>query len=256
MSYSLKLALISLLTLIVGPFVIALAPFDRQGRRAYSLARLWTDAILKISGVRLKVQGLERLDAGRPYIFLANHQSYIDIPALVEALSQFQLRLIAKKELAWFPVFGWALRLSKHIMIDRSGRAHAMTSLRRAKEKISQGFSVVIFPEGTRGRTSGVLPFKRGGFVLGVMAQVPIVPVTIVGSGKILPRGDWRIRKGEIEIVVDEPIVIERQDLKNLGQLSTRVRAVILSRLNGASDARSLDAVTEGKRSGEARAQG
>jgi 1-acyl-sn-glycerol-3-phosphate acyltransferase len=255
MSYSLKLVCIGLVTLIVGILVIALAPFDRQGRRAYRLSRLWTRAILMIGRVQLKVKGLDRLEVARPYIFVANHQSYIDIPALVEALPQFQLRLIAKKELAWFPVFGWALRLSKHIMVDRSGRMHTMASLRRAKDKIAEGFSVVIFPEGTRSKTGGVLPFKRGGFVLAAMAQVPIVPVTIVGSGAILPRGDWRIRKGKIEIVVDAPIVMERQDLKNMGQFSSRVQAVILAHLNRSAEARKMESTSEEKSTGKARAQ-
>jgi 1-acyl-sn-glycerol-3-phosphate acyltransferase len=193
---------------------------------------LWTSAILKIAGVRLHVRGLEGLDPATPYIFMANHQSYIDIPVLLEAFPHFQLRLIAKKELLRVPVFGWALWASKHIVVDRSGRGQTMASLRRAKDKIADGFSVVIFPEGTRAKSESVLPFKRGGFVLAVMAQVPVVPVTIVGSRTILPRGDWRIRTGQIEVVVDEPIPMAPYNLKNLGQLSNRVRRVMLLHLN------------------------
>ena len=257
MVYSLKLVLIGFLTLIIGLLVIALGPFDRRGTRAYFLARLWTRAILKIGGVRLNVRGLEHLDPTHPYIVMANHRSYIDIPVLLEAFARFQLRLIAKKELVWVPVFGWALWASKHIIMDRSGRAQAMASLRRAKEKIAQGISVVIFPEGTRGRSSGILPFKRGGFVLAVMADVPIVPVTIVGSGAVLPRGEWRIRSGEIEVVVDEPIRMERYDLKSIGKLSTRVRSLMLSHLNRASAGREAgSAMAEEEPSGEAQARG
>ncbi len=257
MAYSLKLVLIGFLTVIVGLLVIALGPFDRKGTCAYILARLWTGAILKISGVSLNVRGLEHLDPTRPYILMANHQSYIDIPVLVEAFSRFQLRLIAKKELVWVPVFGWALWASKHIIVDRSGRAQAMASLRRAKEKIAQGVSVVIFPEGTRGRNGGILPLKRGGFVLAVMAQVPIVPVTIVGSGAVLPRGEWRIRRGQIEVVVDEPIRMERYDLKNSGKLSSRVRALMMSHLNQVSGGQEANSpMTEEGLSGEAQARG
>ncbi|HWP56559.1 MAG TPA: lysophospholipid acyltransferase family protein [Candidatus Acidoferrales bacterium] len=256
MSYSLKLVLIALLTLVLAPFVIALAPFDPQGRRAYVFARLWTGAILRISGVRLKVCGLEHLDPSQAYIFMANHQSYIDIPALVQGLAPFQLRLIAKKELVWVPVFGWALWASKHILVDRSGGKRAVTTLRRAKEKILQGLSVVIFPEGTRGRSAGVLPFKRGGFVLAAMANAPIVPVTIVGSGRVLPRGDWRIQKGEIEVAVDEPVIVERQELKNLAQVSNRVRSIIAARLNRGAEQLETNSRARELGSGEARAQG
>jgi 1-acyl-sn-glycerol-3-phosphate acyltransferase len=188
---------------------------------------------------------------------MANHRSYIDIPVLVEAFSRFQLRLIAKKELVWVPVFGWALWASKHIIVDRSGRAQATASLRRAKEKIAQGVSVVIFPEGTRGRNGGILPFKRGGFVLAIMAQVPIVPVTIVDSGTILPRGEWRIRSGQIEVIVDEPIRMERYDLKSIGKLSGRVRSLMASHLNRPSAGREAGApMTEEALSGEAQARG
>ena len=257
MAYSLKLVLIAFLTLIVGLLVIALGPFDRKGTRAYVLARLWTGAILKISRVHLNVRGLEHLDPTRPYILMANHRSYIDIPVLVEAFARFQLRLIAKKELVWVPVFGWALWASKHITVDRTGRAQAIASLRRAKEKIAQGVSIVIFPEGTRGRGSGILPFKRGGFVLAAMAEVPIVPVTIVGSGTVLPRGEWRIRGGPIEVIVDEPIRMKRDDLKSIGKLSGRVRSLMVSHLNQASGGREAGSpIAEEGFSGEAPARG
>lgn len=257
MAYSLKLVLIGFLTVIVGLLVIAVGPFDRKGTRAYVLARFWTRAILKISGIRLNVRGLERLDPTRPYILMANHRSYVDIPVLVEAFARFQLRLIAKKELVWIPVFGWALWASKHIIVDRSGRAQATASLRRAKEKIAQGVSVVIFPEGTRGRSAGILPFKRGGFVLAAMAQVPIVPVTIVGSGRLLPRGEWRIRSGQIEVIVDEPIPMERYDLKSIGKLSGRVRSLMVSHLKRPSAGREAGSpMTEEALSRETQARG
>jgi 1-acyl-sn-glycerol-3-phosphate acyltransferase len=256
MTYSFKLVLVGLLTLILGPVVIALAPFDRQGKRAYAVGRLWTRAILKLAGVRVNVRGLEHLDSTRPYVFICNHQSYVDIPVLVKAFSQFQIRLIAKKELVWVPVFGWALWASKHIMIDRSGRAQMMASLRSAKEKIAQGISVVIFPEGTRGRDGSLLPFKRGAFVLAVMARVPVVPVTLVNSGDLLPRGHWRVREGEIEVVVDEPISMDPYDLKNLGQLSNRVRALMLSHLSSRLEPRTGLDKAEERLSEDVRAQG
>ena len=229
MRYCLKLLLIGLLTLPVTLTILLLAPFDRQGKLAYGISRFWAWGILKIGGIRLKVQGLDRLDPSRPYIFMANHQSNIDIPVLVQGLPKFQLRWIAKKELVFIPFFGWAMWSSGQIVVDRSNRAEAMASLRRAKEKIAGGISVVIFPEGTRSADGRLLPFKRGGFLLAVKAKTAIVPITISGSSTLLPRGDWRLRGGEVEVIVSEPIDIERDHATNLTALLNRVRGIIES---------------------------
>jgi 1-acyl-sn-glycerol-3-phosphate acyltransferase len=229
MRYILKLLLIGLITLPLSLFIVSLAPFDRKGKLAYGIGRLWAWAILKISGIRLRVQGLGRLDSGRQYIFMANHQSNIDIPVLAQSLPQFELRWLAKKELLFVPFFGWAIWSSRQIIVDRSNRAKAMASLRKAKEKISGGISVVIFPEGTRSVTGGLLPFKRGGFLLAVRTGTPIVPITINGSGAILPRGDWRIRGGKIEVVVGDPIDLGQHRATELRNLLSHVRDVIES---------------------------
>ncbi|MCH7571077.1 MAG: 1-acyl-sn-glycerol-3-phosphate acyltransferase, partial [Deltaproteobacteria bacterium] len=192
--------------------------------------------ILKLCGIRLAVQGLEGLDPNRQYIFIANHQSYIDIPVLVQALSQFQLRWIAKKELFWVPLFGWVLWSSKHIIVDRSSLSRAMNSLSRARERIEKGISVVVFPEGTRSRHGDLLPFKRGGFLLAFKSQTPIVPVTIKGSGVVWSRGDWRIRSGEIAIVMGKPVSVDRYRAQDLKLLVNRVRAEIESHSHPQTD--------------------
>jgi len=228
MLYSLKLLLIGLLTIPIGTLVICLAPFDRDGRLAYHICRFWGLGILKVSGIRLKVQGLEGLDPNRPYIFVSNHQSYIDIPTLMRALPGFQLRWIAKRELLWIPVFGWALWSSKHVIVDRQNLSKARASLRKATEKIHRGgISMVIFPEGTRGLTGELLPFKRGGFLLALQTRMPVVPVTIRGSGAVLPKGGWRIQGGEIEVIVSKPIPVDQYRVENLKHLMTQVREEI-----------------------------
>ncbi|MFQ5850423.1 MAG: lysophospholipid acyltransferase family protein [Candidatus Binatia bacterium] len=239
MPYSLKLLLIGLVSLPAGIVILFLSPFDREGKLAYRIAQIWTWAVLRIGGIRLKVHGVERLDPNRQYIFVANHQSYIDIPALVQALTQFQLCWMAKKELLWVPLFGWVLWSSKHIIVDRSNLSTAMASLRKARDKIQGGISVGIFPEGTRSPDGRLLPFKRGGFVLAVKVQAPIVPVTIKGSGAILPRGDWRIRRGEIEVIVSEPIAVNQYHLGNLKHLLRLVRDKIESHSRRHADNRS-----------------
>ena len=229
MSYSLKLFLIGLVTLPLCLLIVSLGPFDRKGKLAYGVGRLWARMILKIGCIHLKVQGLDRLDPSRQYIFMANHQSNIDIPVLAQTLSKFQLRWLAKKELLLVPLFGWALWASRHIVVDRSNRSKAMASLRKAKERIAGGISVVIFPEGTRSSDGQLLPFKRGGFVLALQTQTPIVPITINGSGAILPKGDWRLRGGEIEVIVSDPISLEQVHPGNLRSLLSQVRGIIES---------------------------
>lgn len=236
MPYSLKLLLFSLLTTSACLVILPLAPFDRDGILAYRISRFWAWGILKLCGIRLTVQGLEGLDPNRQYIFIANHQSYIDIPVLVQALSQFQLRWIAKKELFWVPLFGWVLWSSKHIIVDRSSLSRAMNSLSKARERIEKGISVVVFPEGTRSRHGDLLPFKRGGFLLAFKSQTPIVPVTIKGSGAVWSRGDWRIRSGEIEIVMGKPVSVDRYRAGDLKLLLNRVRAEIESHSHPQTD--------------------
>jgi 1-acyl-sn-glycerol-3-phosphate acyltransferase len=233
MIYILKLFLVGLFTLPLSFLVVLAAPFSRIGKPADAVARLWAWTILGIGGIRLKVRGLDRLEPGRHYIFIANHQSYLDIPVLVKSLPRFQLRWIAKKELGYIPFFGWALWAAGHILVDRSDRASAMASFRKAKERIAKGASVVIFPEGTRSSGGHMMPFKRGGFLLAAQTKTPIVPVTINGSWAVLPREDWRLKSGEIEVVVDDPIPIDKYDGKEINVLVKRVHDMIESHCAG-----------------------
>ncbi len=229
MSYFFKVILFILVSLPTGLIILPLAPFDRMGKLAYRISRFWSWSVLKIIGVRLTVRGLDRLDPKRPYIFMANHQSNIDMPVLVESLPDYQIRWVAKKQLLFIPVFGWALWASKHIIVDRARPSQAMTSLRKAKRMIEGGISVAFFPEGTRSRGGDLRPFKRGGFLLAVKTKTPIVPVTIKGSRAVLPKGDWRVKKGEVEVIVNDPIPSDQCHPKNLQSLLNQVREIMES---------------------------
>ncbi|HKA32791.1 MAG TPA: lysophospholipid acyltransferase family protein [Candidatus Binatia bacterium] len=229
MIYILKLAVVAVVTTILSLAILLLAPFDdREGRLAYRIGWLWSRMVLNVAGVRLKVHGLARLQR-RAYIFIANHQSHIDIPVMVQSLPGFQLRWIAKKTLAYVPFFGWALLASRHILINRADRSAAMASLTKAKAKLAAGISVVIFPEGTRGVRGRLGSFKRGAFLLAMKTRTPIVPVTISGSWRIIGRKEWRLKSGEVEVIVHEPIDIERLGGKDSEELAERVRAIIES---------------------------
>jgi len=217
---------------------------DRHGKVVYRINKFWTWAILRAGGVKLKVTGLEKLDASRQYIFMVNHQSNVDIPILVQSLPQFQLRWIAKRELLWVPFFGWAMWATKHIFVDRANALNAVKSLRRAKRRIAAGISVVVFPEGTRSRDGQVQRFKKGGFLLAVESKTEIVPIAIKGSRDLLPSGAWRLRSGTVEVVVDQPVSIAGYRPGNLRLLSDQVRQTIAGQLRQSSRENSAAAKT------------
>ena len=229
--YFLRLTLVLFVTTILSTFTILLGVFDPDGKRVYFINQCWTWSILQIARISLTVRGLENLDPSEQYVFMVNHQSNIDIPVLVQSLTQFQLRWIAKKELLWVPLFGWAMWATKHIIVNRSDPTDAVKSLERAKRRIAAGISVVVFPEGTRTRNGKLLPFKKGGFLLALKTGKNIVPVTINGSGQLLPSGDWRLRSGNVEVIVGKPIMTATYRAGRTRLLSDRVRQAIAAHL-------------------------
>lgn len=228
--YTLKLALIVIGSILQSIPIIALGLVDPDGKRVYPMFRFWSWCVLKTGGVGVRVRQAGRLDPGRAYIFMANHQSNIDIPVLVGALEPFQLRWMAKRELLRVPFFGWALWASKHIIVKRTRSKDMAAAMSSACEKLAHGFSVVVFPEGTRSPDGQLLPFKRGGFRLAEKAGADIVPVTINGTGVLMKRGDWRFRSGEVEIVIGDAIAPDDNDDRSRRQMQ-RVRDAIGSQL-------------------------
>ncbi|HXV80542.1 MAG TPA: lysophospholipid acyltransferase family protein [Candidatus Binatia bacterium] len=231
MLYGLKLLLICIITVPAALIAILVGLFDPSGNHVHRITRFWSRLILAIGGVGLKVRGLSQLDPKRQYVFMVNHQSHIDIPVLVQSLRAFQLRWIAKRELLWVPFFGWAMWAAKHITVNRSDRFDALGGLKKAKDQMKGGISLVFFPEGTRSSDGNLLPFKRGGFLLAVKTRTPMVPITIRGSSTILPKGDWRIRGGRIEVTVGAPVAVEHYRPGNLRFLALRVQEAIESNL-------------------------
>ncbi len=231
MFYAAKLAIVIAVTMVLSLVTVLCGLFDAQGKRVYRINQFWTWLIVKFSGITLTVEGLNRLDPQRQYLFVANHQSNFDIPVLVQALPQFQLRWIAKKELLWIPFFGWAMWAAKHITVNRADSLDALRSLKLAKQRIAAGISVVVFPEGTRSTDGKLLPFKRGGFLLALKSKTPIVPVTINGTGKLLARGEWRVQPGAITVTIGAPIAAEDFRPGGLRGVSAQVQEIIAAKL-------------------------
>ena len=227
-----KLAFIGLVTIPTAIVVIVLGLLDAEGKMVYRIGRFWTWLILRVGGITLKVEGLNHLDSARPYVFMVNHQSNIDIPVLIQAIRGFQLRWIAKKELLWIPFFGWAMWASKHILVDRADRRNALTGLNKAKDRIRAGISIVVFPEGTRSRDGSLMRFKKGGVLIAAQTGVPIVPVTISGSRSVLPVGAWRVAPGTIEIFVSKPVHVEHVRSGDIRQIALEIRRAIENNLS------------------------
>jgi 1-acyl-sn-glycerol-3-phosphate acyltransferase len=205
-------------------------PFDRNGNIVHHYARWWAKIQLWVSGVRVKVKGLEHLDKESPHIYMSNHQGSYDIFALLSCLP-VQFRWIAKKELFAIPILGWAMRAANYISIDRSGKRKALASIERAAGKIKGGISVVIFPEGTRSRNGSIQPFKRGGFTLAIKSGVPIIPLTINGSWNVMPRGSMKVRPGEIRVRINRAIQTTPLSLRDRNVLMEKVRETLTTNL-------------------------
>jgi len=187
---------------------VALAVCALTWRRGPALAlarRVWAPGLLAAGGARLAVFGRERIDFARPHLFVANHQSWMDIPALFAALP-VPLLFMAKRELARVPFLGWYIRAMGMVFVERQVRAAGAASVGHAAERLGRGWSVLSFPEGTRTRDGRLHPFKSGGFAAAIEAGVPVVPVAIEGAGRVIPPGGFRVRPGRIRVIVGDPL--------------------------------------------------
>jgi 1-acyl-sn-glycerol-3-phosphate acyltransferase len=166
--------------------------------------RWWARAILAASGVRVDFHDHERTETGEPRIFVCNHVSWYDVLVLVAYLPRYSF--VAKAELFKVPIFGPAARAVGTIPIDRDNRKAAFQSYDEAARRIREGRNVVVFPEGTRGPSYALRPFKKGPFVLAVAAGVPVVPTVLHGTIEANPRGTLRVRAGTVDVHPLEPV--------------------------------------------------
>jgi 1-acyl-sn-glycerol-3-phosphate acyltransferase len=214
--------------------------------KIHRIARIWAKVLLILSSTRVKVIGAENVLVGKPQIFMANHQSDFDIFIVLGFVPE-QFRWIAKKELFKIPLFGKAMRNAGYIEIDRHNHAKALKSLDLAAAKIREGKSVMTFPEGTRSKDGTLKPFKQGMFHLAIKSGVPVVPVSIVGAGTIMPRRSLRINPGKVTMIFDKPIDVSGYSIENRAQLIERVRNVILSNYNRGIPSETVEPSTAAK---------
>lgn len=222
---TIKAVLISIHCVIIAIITIIVSPIDRRGRITHYLSKIFGGVILFIAGVRVSVSGLENLNKDETYIFISNHLSYFDIPILMKAIPN-NVRFIYKDSLTKIPILGWGMYLGGYIPISRENIRDAMKSLKAAAVKIINGISVVIFPEGTRSYDGRPGEFKRGMFVLAEESKVPLVPTTITGSEKIMPRGKFEIRSGNVHVNFSSPV-----DYRKDKGLLEEIRNIIVEQL-------------------------
>ena len=215
-------------TLVLGSLVIIAYLFDRSGKKGHRIARRWAKIALLATGVKVKVEGLEQIQGKGPYIFMSNHQGGYDIFALHGHLP-FDFKWLAKKELFSIPFFGWTLTAAGYISIDRKGTRDTVRAMNEAAQKIRDGMSVVIFPEGSRSPNGSIQPFRKGGFTLAIKSQVPIVPIAIAGSWEIMPKNTWMLISGPIRMRVGDPIETKEYSLKERKTLMEKVNEAIAS---------------------------
>lgn len=191
----------------------------------------WSRALNKIIGIEIEVVGMNNINPGQSYIYVSNHSSLLDIPVLLGTLPG-DVRIIYKQELEKIPIFGYGLKRSNLIGIDRSDPRKAMKSLDDAIEKIRSGASVIIFPEGTRDAGAEVGDFKRGGFLIAEKAQMPIIPIAVSGTYNLLPVGKLLLKPGKVKISILPPIDVKSMDRVGIKGLKEEVRDKIIEELS------------------------
>jgi 1-acyl-sn-glycerol-3-phosphate acyltransferase len=195
----------------------------------------WARRLLKAAGTPVTLAGFEKVPHDRPVVFVCNHQSWFDILALAGTIPG-TLRFVAKKEFASIPILGRAMRAAGHIYIDRQNRAQAIEAYEEVAGWIRDGLSTVVFPEGTRSRTGRLLPFKKGPFVLALAAQVPVVPVYVSNTFRILPKAHLLLRPQPITIWFGDPIPTAGMTYDDRESLLQRSHAAILRMRAGSED--------------------
>ena len=213
-------------TIVLGTASLVSTLFDRSGNFGHRCARAWSRLILKTTGVTVQVNGLERLDRSRSYVFASNHQSIYDIPILFASLP-FQLRIIAKSSLGKIPFMGWHLQRTGHVLVDRSRPGAGV--VKKMARLVAAGHSLIVFPEGTRSTDGSVARFKGGSFLIALEAGLPVVPISIQGSRHVMFRGRVMVCPGTVTVTVHEPIETAGVPRGAVREFSARIHDVVAS---------------------------
>ena len=220
--------IVSLYVLVAAPFGMLIAMTFGWVNLLYILGHTGVRLACALAGIDYRIDGQAPLD--RAVVFCSNHESNIDPPVLFDALHP-AVRILYKRELDGIPVLARAFRMGGFIPVDRRNKEAAMRSIEAGANAIRSGRSFLIFPEGTRSKTAELLPFKKGGFIMAIKAQAPIVPVAVQGGRAAMRRGSWLIRPATLSIRVGAPIETADYTLDDRDRLIDEVRTAIQAML-------------------------
>ena len=213
-------------TVILGLVALVAAWVPPRGNAVALLAKIWARGLLAATGVRVRVAGVERLEPGRGYLFMPNHQSYFDVVAML-AVIPGTYRFVAKRSLFRIPIFGWSLWAGGFIPVDRHDRSRAREIWKAAGDRLSRGASVLFYPEGTRSRSGLIGPFQRGAFLVALKTGAPIVPTGVSGAHDVMPPGTLWVTPGTITLRFGEPIDPREYSVREKDALVARVRSTV-----------------------------
>lgn len=215
-------------TIILGIPVMIAGLLSRTGNLAFSISKLWAYTMLAVSFVRTEIKKKAKLRKGTSYIIISNHQSLFDILALVTTLG-IQFRWFIKKEVLKIPIFGYALYASRNIFIDRSNTTRAIESINRGVDRLPRDASVMVFAEGTRSPDGQIHEFKKGGFMIAIARKIPILPVTVNGSRRVLPKRSLVVKPGKIQVVIGDPIDTSDYTTDTVQKLIDKTRQEVMA---------------------------
>ncbi len=219
-------AMVFLLTVLFGVPAIFAALVPPRGDWFLRFARGWARSVLAVAGISVRVLQRERAERGKSVVVVANHESFCDILVLLASLP-IQVRFLAKRSVFRVPVLGWSIAAAGFVPVDRGDRARGAATVGAALERLEGGRSLVIFPEETRTRDGSLLPFKRGAAHLAIKSGLPLLPVGIAGTFRILPRGTWEIRPGPVVVSVGNAMDVAGRTLRERDAVTAEARAAI-----------------------------
>lgn len=218
-SYCIYDPLAYLYTAFFGTFSLLSSFFDRSGRIQHWFARVWARTIMATISTPVELVGAEKLIVDRPAVYVVNHLSALDIPALYGTMP-FQFRILAKRELFRYPILGWHLKRSGQIPIERDNARASMKSLMNASNTLKNGMPLLVFPEGGRSEDGMVKPFLGGSFYVAIRAQAPIVPMALVGTFEALPMNTFHVRPRRVKLVVGDAIDSSPFSIREMDKLA------------------------------------
>ena len=231
-AYVITAPLIILSTIGFGLVSLVISLFESSGRRQIAVARVWARFLLWGSGVKVKVEGLEKLPLNGSYVFVSNHLSYMDTPVILANIP-VQFRFLAKSGLFKIPLLGTHLARAGHIPVPRDDARAAVKTMTTAAQVIRErGISLLVFPEGGRSQTGELDSFKEGAAYIAIRAGVPLIPIALQGTREVLPFGSGHVRSGRVTMRIGDPVPTDQMQLRDRGRITAELRDRIVNLLD------------------------